>query len=44
MVQGFLKEFRAGHKFEPEMVGASAYDAFMIITDGMKTSGSIEGA
>ncbi|MDD4613731.1 ABC transporter substrate-binding protein [Aminivibrio sp.] len=44
VVQDFLKEFRSRHKFEPDMVGASAYDAFMIITDGMKTSGSTEGA
>jgi branched-chain amino acid transport system substrate-binding protein len=43
VVQDFLKEFRARHKFEPDMVGASAYDAFMIITDGMKTAGSTEG-
>ncbi|MDD3516334.1 MAG: ABC transporter substrate-binding protein [Synergistaceae bacterium] len=43
VVQGFLKEFRGRHKFEPDMVGASAYDAFMIIMDGMKTAGSTEG-
>ena len=43
VVQGFLAEFRNRHKFEPDMVGASAYDAFMIIMDGMKTAGSTEG-
>ena len=43
VVQGFLKEFRGRHKFEPDMVGASAYDAFMIIMDGMKTAGSTDG-
>ncbi|TDY60864.1 branched-chain amino acid transport system substrate-binding protein [Aminivibrio pyruvatiphilus] len=43
VVQGFLAEFRNRHKFEPDMVGASAYDAFMIIMDGMKTAGSTDG-
>lgn len=43
VVQSFLAEFRNRHKFEPDMVGASAYDAFMIITDGMKTAGSTDG-
>lgn len=43
VVQNFLKEFRSRHKFEPDMVGASAYDAFMIIMDGMKKSGTTDG-
>ena len=43
VVQNFLKEFRARHKFEPDMVGASAYDAFMIIVNAMKTAGTTDG-
>ena len=27
----------------PDMVGASAYDAFMIICEGIKRAGSLEG-
>ncbi|NLI96594.1 MAG: ABC transporter substrate-binding protein [Synergistaceae bacterium] len=36
VVQNFLKEYRKRYKIEPDMVGASAYDAFMIIADAMK--------
>jgi len=43
VVQNFLKEFRSRHKFEPDMVGASAYDAFMIIVNAMKTAGTTDG-
>lgn len=43
VVQNFLKEFRGRHKFEPDMVGASAYDAFMIIVNAMKTAGTADG-
>ena len=43
VVQNFLAEFRERHKFEPDMVGASAYDAFMIIINAMETAGSTEG-
>ncbi|MBL3540716.1 ABC transporter substrate-binding protein, partial [Aminivibrio sp.] len=43
VVQDFLAEFRNRHKFEPDMVGASVYDAFMIIMDGIKTAGSTDG-
>lgn len=42
VVQNFLKEFRGRHKFEPDMVGASAYDAFMIIVEGIKKAGTTE--
>ena len=44
VVQDFLKEYRGRHNIEPDMVGASAYDAFMIITDSMKRAGTVEGA
>ena len=43
VVQNFLKEFRGRHKFEPDMVGASAYDAFMIIVNAMETAGTTDG-
>ncbi|MDL2263994.1 ABC transporter substrate-binding protein [Synergistaceae bacterium OttesenSCG-928-I11] len=42
-VQEFLKDYRERHKIEPDMVGASAYDAFMIIIDAIKRSESTEG-
>ncbi len=43
VVQEYLKAYRERHKIEPDMVGASAYDAFMIIADAMKTAQSTEG-
>ncbi len=43
VVQNFLKEFRGRHNFEPDMVGASAYDAFMIIVSAMEKAGTPEG-
>ena len=42
-VQAFLKEFEKRYGIQPDMVGASAYDAFMIIIDGIKRSGSLKG-
>jgi len=36
VVQNFLKEYRKRYKIEPDMVGASAYAAFMIIVDAMR--------
>jgi branched-chain amino acid transport system substrate-binding protein len=43
MVQEFLKTYRDRNGIEPDMVGASAYDAFMIIVDAIKRSNSTEG-
>lgn len=43
MVQDFLKAYRERTKIEPDMVGASAYDAFMILVDAMKRAKSTEG-
>ncbi|MDR1966191.1 MAG: ABC transporter substrate-binding protein [Synergistaceae bacterium] len=43
LVQEFLKSYRDRHKIEPDMVGASAYDAFMIIVDAIKAAGSTDG-
>jgi branched-chain amino acid transport system substrate-binding protein len=43
VVQDFLKTFEQRYKIQPDMVGASAYDAFMIICDGIRRAGSTEG-
>ena len=42
-VQNFLKTFETRYKIQPDMVGASAYDAFMIIIDGIKRAKSVKG-
>jgi branched-chain amino acid transport system substrate-binding protein len=44
MVKTFLKEYQAQFKVNPDMVGASAYDAFMIICESMKRANSLDGA
>jgi len=43
-VQAFLKAYRERYKIQPDMVGASAYDAFMIICDAIKRAKSTKGA
>lgn len=42
-VQEFLATYRKLHSIEPDMVGASAYDAFMLILDAIKKAGTTEG-
>lgn len=42
-VQAFLKEYQERFGIQPDMVGASAYDAFMIIVDGIKRAGDTKG-
>jgi branched-chain amino acid transport system substrate-binding protein len=42
-VQAFLKEYEARYEIQPDMVGASAYDAFMIICEAIKRANSTEG-
>ncbi len=42
-VQDFLKQYRERYKIEPDMVGASAYDAFMIVCDAIRRAGSTKG-
>ena len=42
-VQTFLKEYESRYKIQPDMVGASAYDAFMILSDAIKRAGSTDG-
>lgn len=43
VVKTFLKNYAAEFKISPDMVGASAYDAFMIIIDAMKHANSLDG-
>lgn len=43
VVQDFLKKYQKLYKIQPDMVGASAYDAFMLICDAIKRAGSIKG-
>jgi len=42
-VQEFLKEYETRFKIQPDMVGASAYDAFMILCDGIQRAQSTGG-
>lgn len=43
-VQNFLKTYESRFKIQPDMVGASAYDAFMIICDSIKRAKSTKGS
>jgi branched-chain amino acid transport system substrate-binding protein len=42
-VQTFLKDYETRFKIMPDMVGASAYDAFMILCDGIARAKSTQG-
>jgi branched-chain amino acid transport system substrate-binding protein len=42
-VQAFLTEYEKRYHIQPDMVGASAYDAFMIICDAIKRAGTTDG-
>lgn len=42
VVQEFVKEYKARYNIIPDMVGASAYDAFMIIVDAIRRAGTTE--
>ena len=42
-VQNFLKEYEKRYKTQPDMVGASAYDAFMMICDAIQKAGKTDG-
>ena len=42
-VQAFLKEYEKRYGIQPDMVGASAYDGFMIICDASKRANSLKG-
>ncbi len=41
-VQEFLKQYRESYGIEPDMVGASSYDAFMVVVEGIKQAGSTD--
>ncbi|MFZ7126180.1 MAG: ABC transporter substrate-binding protein [Desulfobacterales bacterium] len=43
VVQEFIRTFEERYQIQPDMVGASAYDAFMIICDGIRRAGSTDG-
>jgi branched-chain amino acid transport system substrate-binding protein len=43
VVQDFLKTFEQRYQIQPDMVGASAYDAFMIICEGIRRAGATDG-
>lgn len=43
VVQDFLKKYQSQYKIQPDMVGASAYDAFMILCDAIKRASSLKG-
>jgi branched-chain amino acid transport system substrate-binding protein len=40
VVQNFLKNYKAAYKIDPDMVGASSYDAFMILVNAVGRAGS----
>ncbi len=42
-VKQFLKEYESRFKIQPDMVGASAYDAFMLICNAIEKAGSVAG-
>jgi branched-chain amino acid transport system substrate-binding protein len=42
VVQNFLKNYKAAYKIDPDMVGASSFDAFMILTNAIDRAGSTD--
>jgi branched-chain amino acid transport system substrate-binding protein len=40
VVQNFLKNYRSAYGHDADMVGASSYDAFMILVDAIKKAGT----
>ncbi len=42
-VQDFLKTYEERYKIQPDMVGASAYDAFMLLCQAIKKAGKADG-
>jgi len=39
-VQDFIKQYKAKYGMEPDMVGASSYDAFMIVANAIRKAGT----
>jgi branched-chain amino acid transport system substrate-binding protein len=44
VVQNFLKNYKAAYKIDPDMVGASSYDALMILANAIGRAGSTDHA
>jgi branched-chain amino acid transport system substrate-binding protein len=44
VVQNFLKNYKAAYGIDPDMVGASSYDAFMILTNAIERAGTDQKA
>ena len=42
VVQNFLRNYKADYKIDPDMVGASSYDAFMILVNAIGRAGSTD--
>ena len=42
VVQEFIKAYKDRYQIDPDMVGASAYDALVIIADGINRAGSLK--
>jgi branched-chain amino acid transport system substrate-binding protein len=42
VVQNFLKNYKADYKIDPDMVGASSYDALMILVNAIGRAGSTD--
>ncbi len=42
VVQNFLKNYKAAFKIDPDMVGASSYDAFMILVNAIGRAGTTD--
>lgn len=43
IVRNFMEAYRARYRTEPDMVGASNYDAFMVLVDAIRRAGSTDG-
>jgi branched-chain amino acid transport system substrate-binding protein len=42
VVQNFLKNYKQAYNIDPDMVGASSYDAFMILVNAIERAGSTD--
>ncbi|HSB78923.1 MAG TPA: ABC transporter substrate-binding protein [Candidatus Methylomirabilis sp.] len=42
VVQNFLKNYKQAYNIDPDMVGASSYDAFMILANAIERAGSTD--
>ncbi|HOR53741.1 MAG TPA: ABC transporter substrate-binding protein [Synergistales bacterium] len=42
VAQAYIKEYRERYGMEPDMTGASNYDAFLIIVDGIRRAGTTD--